>query len=90
MGNYGHEISEKENRERLSLIDMHKGLCPVCNRKYITRIEDELHPHGFYQGRHIFLCDDCGVVARKDVNYIPSVGSTVYFFKYGHSPDIKK
>ena len=90
MENYGHKISEKENRKRLSLIKMHNGLCPVCNIRYVTSIENELQPNGFDQGSHIFLCDNCGVVARKDVNYIPSAGSTVHWCKYGHMPDKKE
>ena len=65
MDNYTHEISKKENDERLILIDLHNGRCSVYNCTYLTRIEDEQHDHGFEQGIHIFLCDKCRVVARK-------------------------
>lgn len=88
MGNYTHEISQKENDERLILIDLHNGRCPVCNCTYLTRIEDERHDRGFEQGIRIFLCDECGVVARKNVNYMP-VRPNVYFYKYSKSDDIK-
>ena len=89
MGDYGHEISKDENDKRLLLIEIHDGRCPVCDVNYLTKIEDELYVHGFDQGRHIFLCDNCGVVARKDVKYIP-VKPTVYWYKYGPSIDIKE
>lgn len=89
MGDYGHEISKEENDKRLLLIEIHDGRCPVCDVNYLTKIEDELYVHGFDQGRHIFLCDNCGVVARKDVKYIP-VKPTVYWYKYGPSIDIKE
>lgn len=88
MGNHTHEISQKENDERLILIDLHNGRCPVCNCTYLTRIEDERHDRGFEQGIHIFLCDECGVVARKNVSYIP-VRPNVYFYKYNKPDDIK-
>ena len=89
MGDYGHEISKEENDKRLLLIEIHDGRCPVCDVNYLTKIEDELYVHGFDQGRHIFLCDNCGVVARKDVKYIP-VKPTIYWYKYGPSIDIKE
>ena len=88
MGNYAHEISQKENDERLILIDLHNGRCPVCNCNYLTRIEDEQDVRSFEQGKgiHIFLCDKCGVVARKNVNYIPG-RPNVYFYKYSNPYD---
>ena len=129
MGNYAREISQKENDERLILIDLHNGRCPVCNCTYLTRIEDERivrgfdederhvrdfdederhvrdfdederhirdfdederYVRGFEQGIHIFLCDKCGVVARKNVNYMP-VKPNVYFYKYNKPDDIKE
>ena len=89
MGDYGHEISKEENNKRLFLIDLRKGRCPVCDINWLTKIEDETYVHGFDQGRHIFLCDNCGVVARKDVRYI-TVRPTVYWRKYGPPIGIKE
>jgi len=82
MGEYGQEIPKEENDRRLFLIELHNGRCPVCNTNWLARIEDELYIHGSDQGRHIFLCDNCGVVARKDVKYI-SVRPSIYWYKYG-------
>ena len=89
MGDYGHEISKEENDERLLLIGIYGGRCPVCNVNWLTKIEDELYVHGFDQGCHIFLCDNCGVVARRDVKYRP-VRPSIYWYKLGPPSEIKE
>lgn len=81
-GEYAQEIPKEENDRRLSLIDLYGGRCPVCGINWLTKIEDELYVHGFDQGRHIFVCDKCGVVARRDVKYRLARPS-VYWYKYG-------
>lgn len=67
-GEYAQKIPKEENDRRLFLIDIHNGRCPLCETNTITRFVDESYIHGFEQGQYIFLCDECGVVARKDIN----------------------
>lgn len=69
IDSYGLETPEAENDKRLFLIWLRDGLCPVCETDFITKIEDEQYIHDFNQGRHIFVCNKCGVVAKKDVKY---------------------
>ena len=64
------EISKEENDRRIFMIDLYNGLCPVCNVYTVERIEDLVYPHGFKQGQYVFHCKKCGVVARKEVDFI--------------------
>ena len=72
VSNDGQEISKEENDRRLSLIKIYDGRCPVCYIKTVTKFEDDRRHTAtdFNQmGREIYICNNCGIVARKDVKY---------------------
>jgi hypothetical protein len=59
-----------KNDKNLLLIELHNGRCPVCKTNIVEEFEDEQFIWGFdKRGKNMYICRNCGVVARKYVNY---------------------
>lgn len=67
MDNYAHEIPKEENDLRLFLINLYDGVCPICNKRKAEGIYNGFVPDKFNIEKVIYLCDECGVVAREEI-----------------------
>lgn len=58
------EITQEENDERLILIEIHNGLCPICKENIIHRFDWECGIE-FNTQKRVYSCPKCGFVAKE-------------------------
>lgn len=44
--------------------------CPICMKNEVIEFFQDWHPSKFHTEVYTYVCDDCGVIAKKEINLL--------------------
>lgn len=56
--------------------------CPICLQRKIREFFQDWHPSKFCTEVYTYVCNNCGVIARKEVNLLAKDGITWTFKRF--------